>query len=166
MGLQEALNNGIRPGLSVDNDTAYSTDLFTEMRVAFHLQRWAAHVAASSGRPRPNLLAVRDLLEFATLRGAQNAGLQNKIGSLSIGKEADLVLIKSDDINTMPLTNAIGTVVSHAHAGNVHAVFVAGNVRKWDGKIVGNDVRAFGERVRRSRDALYERRGMKLNIIE
>ena len=166
MGLQEALNNGIRPGLSVDNDTAYSTDLFTEMRVAFHLQRWAAHVAASSGRPRPNLLAVRDLLEFATLRGAQNAGLQNKIGSLSIGKEADLVLIKSDDINTMPLTNAIGTVVSHAHAGNVHAVFVAGNVRKWDGKIVGNDVRAFGERVRRSRDALYERRGMKLNIVE
>ena len=166
MGLQEALDNGIRPGLSVDNDTAYSTDLFTEMRVAFHLQRWAAHVAASSGRPRPALLTVRDLLEFATVRGAGNAGLQNRIGSLSIGKEADLVLIRSDDVNTMPLTNAIGTVVSHAHAGNVHAVFVAGQVRKWDAKIVGHDLRAFGDRVRRSRDALYERRGMSLNIIE
>ena len=53
MGLQGALNEGIRPGLSVDNDTAYSTDLFSEMQVAFHLQRWTAHMARAQNEPNP-----------------------------------------------------------------------------------------------------------------
>lgn len=98
MGLQEALNNGIRPGLSVDNETAYSTDLFTEMRVAFHLQRWTAHSARARREPNPPaLLTVRDMLEFATLRGAQNAALERKIGTLTPGKEADIVAIRADE---------------------------------------------------------------------
>jgi cytosine/adenosine deaminase-related metal-dependent hydrolase len=166
MGLQEALNNGIRPGLSVDNDTAFSTDLFTEMRVAFHLQRWSAHVARSQKDPNPPaLLSVRDLLEFATIRGAHNAGLAGKTGSLTPGKEADIVVIRADDINTMPLTNAAGTVVSHAHAGNVEAVFIAGNVRKWGGALVGHDLGSIRRRVRESRDYLFAQRGYKLDIL-
>jgi 5-methylthioadenosine/S-adenosylhomocysteine deaminase len=134
MGLQDALDHGVRPGLSVDNETAYSTDLFTEMRVAFHLQRWTIHSARSRQDPKlPALLTVRDMLEFATIRGAQNAALDRKIGTLTPGKEADIVAIRADDINTMPLTNAISSVVSHAHAGNVDTVLIAGEIRKWRG---------------------------------
>ena len=71
MGLQGALDGAIQPGLSVDNDTAYSTDLFTEMHVAFHLQRWTAHMARAQNEPNPPaLLSVRDMLEFATIRRA------------------------------------------------------------------------------------------------
>ena len=166
MGLQEALNHGIRPGLSVDNDTAYSTDLFTEMRVGFHLQRWSAHVARIQKEANPPaLLSVRDMLEFATIRGAHNAGLAAKIGSLTPGKEADIVVIRAEDINTMPLTNAVGTVVSHAHAGNVEAVFVAGNVRKWRGALIGHDMASVRQRIHQSRDDLFARRGIKLDIL-
>jgi 5-methylthioadenosine/S-adenosylhomocysteine deaminase len=166
MGLQNALDQGVRPGLSVDNDTAYSTDLFTEMRVAFHLQRWAVHGARSRQEPNsPALLTVRDLLELATIRGAQNAALQSKIGTLTPGKEADIVVIRADDINTMPLTNAVSTVVSHAHAGNVDMVFIAGEVRKWGGRLVGHDMARVRERVRQSRDDLFARRGVKLDIL-
>jgi cytosine/adenosine deaminase-related metal-dependent hydrolase len=166
MGLQDALNHGVRPGLSVDNDTAYSTDLFTEMRVAFHLQRWAVHGARSRQEPNPpTLLTVRDMLELATVRGAQNAALQGKIGTLAPGKEADIVIIRADDVNTMPLTNAVSTVVSHAHAGNVDMVFIAGEVRKWGGKLVGHDMARVRERVRQSRDDLFARRGVKLDIL-
>ena len=166
MGLQEALNHGIRPGLSVDNETAYSTDLFTEMRVAFHLQRWTAHGARARQEPNPPApLTVRDMLEFATLRGAQNAALERKIGTLTPGKEADIVAIRADDINTMPLTNAVSTVVSYAHAGNVDTVLIAGEIRKWRGRLVGHDLAKIRERVRQSRDDLFARRGQKLDVL-
>ncbi len=165
MGLQDALDHGLRPGLSVDNEASYSTDLFTEMRVAFHMQRWGAHVAAVRKEKAPVALKVRDLIEFATIRGAENAGLQKKIGSLTPGKEADIVLIRSDDINTMPLSNAVSTVVSFAHAGNVAAVFIAGDARKWSGKLVGRDVTKVRQMVQESRDRLFARRGMKIDVL-
>jgi cytosine/adenosine deaminase-related metal-dependent hydrolase len=166
MGLQDALDHGVRPGLSVDNETAYSTDLFTEMRVAFHLQRWAIHGARARQEPRvAELLGVRDLLEFATIRGARNAALDHKIGTLTPGKEADVVAIRADDINTMPLTNAIGSVVSHAHAGNVDTVLIAGEIRKWRRRLVGHDLANVRARVQESRDNLFERKGQKLEIL-
>jgi cytosine/adenosine deaminase-related metal-dependent hydrolase len=166
MGLQDALDHGVRPGLSVDNETAYSTDLFTEMRVAFHLQRWAIHGARARQEPRvADLLGVRDLLEFATIRGARNAALDRKIGTLTPGKEADIVAIRADDINTMPLTNAIGSVVSHAHSGNVDTVLIAGEIRKWRRRLVGHDLANVRARVQQSRDNLFERKGQKLEIL-
>jgi 5-methylthioadenosine/S-adenosylhomocysteine deaminase len=105
------------------------------------------------------------MLEFATVRGAQNAALAGKIGTLTPSEEADIVLIRATDINTMPLTNAVATVVSYAHAGNVDAVFIAGLARKWAGKLVDVDLLGFRERVRRSRDQLFARRGMKVDVL-
>jgi cytosine/adenosine deaminase-related metal-dependent hydrolase len=165
MGLQQALNYGIRPGLSVDNGTAYSIDLFGEMHAALVLQRWAAHGASKRGEAVPPRLTVRDMLEFATVRGAQNAALAHKIGTLTPGKEADIVLIRAGDINTLPLTNAVATVVSYAHAGNVDTVFIAGMPRKWAGKLVDVDLATVRERVQRSRDQLFARRGMKVEVV-
>jgi 5-methylthioadenosine/S-adenosylhomocysteine deaminase len=166
MGLQDALDHGVRPGLSVDNETAYSTDLFTEMRVAFNLQRWTIHSARSRQEPKlPALLTVRDMLEFATIRGAQNAALDRKIGTLTPGKEADVVAIRADDINMMPLTNAISSVVSYAHPGNVDTVLIAGEIRKWRGRLVGHDLANIRARVQQSRDDLFERKGQKLDIL-
>ncbi len=105
------------------------------------------------------------MLEFATLRGAQNAALERKIGTLTPGKEADIVAIRADDINTMPLTNAVSTVVSYAHAGNVDTVLIAGEIRKWRGQLVGHDLAKIRERVRQSRDDLFARRGQKLDVL-
>jgi hypothetical protein len=76
-----------------------------------------------------------------------------------------IVAIRADDINTMPLTNAVSTVVSHAHAGNIDAVFIAGEVRKWAGRLVGHDLAKVRERVRQSRDHLFAQRGYKLDIL-
>ena len=135
--------------------------------VAFHLQRWVAHGAAARKEQNvPVPLKVRDLLEFATVRGAENAALQKKIGTLTPGKEADIVIIRAEDINTMPLTNAVGTIVSYANAGNVDSVFIAGNVRKWCGKLVGQDLKKIREKVHQSRDYLFARLGYKLDILD
>jgi 5-methylthioadenosine/S-adenosylhomocysteine deaminase len=166
LGLQDALTNGMRPGLSIDNDSAYSTDMFAEMQVAFHLQRFLAHMAVVQGDSSPPVpLNVRDLLEFATVRGAENANLADKVGSLKPGKEADIVMIRAEDVNTMPLTNAVGTVVSYANASNVDSVFIAGNARKWRNVLVGHDIEKVRSLVHQSRDYLFAQSHVPLNVV-
>jgi 5-methylthioadenosine/S-adenosylhomocysteine deaminase len=166
LGLQDALTNGMRPGLSIDNESAYSTDMFAEMQVAFHLQRFLAHIAAAQGDANPPVpLNVRDMLEFATIRGAENANLRDKVGSLRPGKEADIVMIRAEDVNTMPLTNAVGTVVSYANASNVDSVFIAGNARKWRNALVGHDIESVRRMVHQSRDYLFAQSHVPLSVV-
>ncbi len=66
--------------------------------------------------------------------GAADVGLGDQIGSLTPGKQADIVAIRAEDINNLPLNNAIGTVVQGADTRNVDTVLVGGQVRKWRGR--------------------------------
>jgi len=164
--LQGALDHGMRPGLSVDNETSYSTDMFTEMRVAFFFQRGIRRNGIFRGLPNPPApIKVQDVLEFATVRGAANAGLLHKIGTLTPGKEADIVLIRAEDINTMRLGNAFDTVVQQAHAGNVDTVFIGGKIRKWRGKLVGVNLKKHRQLVFESRQYLFGQAGFNLDIL-
>ena len=164
--LQGALDHGMRPGLSVDNDTSYSTDMFTEMRVAFFFQRGVRRNGIFKGLPNPPApIRVQDILEFATVRGVENAGLLHKVGTLTPGKEADIVLIRAEDINTMPLGHAFDTVVQQAHAGNVDTVFIGGQVRKWRGKLVDVNLKKLRKLVYESRQYLFEQRGFTHDIF-
>ena len=166
MGLQDALDHGMRPGISIDNEASYGTDMFTEMRVAFHMQRWIAHVAKVRKDAKvPTPLTLRKMLEFATVNGAANSALESKIGSLTPGKEADIVVIRADTVNTLPLNNAVSTVVAYAHTGNVETVFIAGNTRKWGGRLVGHDIKKVRQMAQELRNQLFARRGMKLDIL-
>ena len=117
---QKALDHGMQPGLSVDNETSYGTDMFTEMRVAFNIQRAMATYRRVNGDANaPKLVNVRELLECATVNGAACAGLLPKCGTLTPGKEADIVMIRTDDINLYPSNNAIGTVVAAADSTEI-----------------------------------------------
>ena len=136
--LQHAWDHGIKPGFSVDNETSYSTDMFMEMRVALYMQRAVAQNRKFSGDQNPpKPLMVRDVLYCATTGGAHCAGLDDKIGSLAPGKEADLLMIRTDDINLYPSNNAIGTVVQAAERSNIDTVIIGGRVRKYRGRVVG-----------------------------
>ncbi|WP_402718279.1 amidohydrolase family protein [Janthinobacterium rivuli] len=134
---QAAYQHGIRPGLSVDNETSYSGDMFMEMRVAFYLQRVMGHHQGHRHAAAPTD-AFR-LLEAATIDGAAVAGLEQRIGSLTPGKQADLVLIRTGDLNLYPVNNAIGTVVHAAERSNIDTVIIGGRVRKRGGVVLGVD---------------------------
>src|SRR5580658_9567915 len=139
--LQHAWDHGIKPGLSVDNETSYSSDMFTEMRVAFYLQRAVAQNRKFMGdQNAPKPLMIRDVLYCATLGGARCAGLEDKIGSLAPGKEADILMIRTDDINLYPSNNAVGTVVQAAERSNVDTVIIGGRIRKQHGQVVDLDM--------------------------
>ena len=121
----------MRPGFSIDNEVSYGTDMFTEMRVAFNVQRAMATYRKVNGDAKaPALVSVRDVLECATAGGAACAGLLDKCGTLTPGKEADIVMIRTDDINLYPSNHAIGTVVSAADMRNIDTVIIGGRIRK------------------------------------
>jgi cytosine/adenosine deaminase-related metal-dependent hydrolase len=108
----------------------------------------------------PLPLTSRDVLEFATLQGAKACGLDHKTGSLTPGKEADIVLISTDSMNLIPMNNPVGAVVEFANVGNVDSVFIAGKARKRKGKLLDIDFSAFRKKVDAHRDALFARAGV------
>jgi cytosine/adenosine deaminase-related metal-dependent hydrolase len=164
--IQQALDFDVRPSLSVDVEIALSGDLFTQMRVLLSTQRMLAFNRRYHGDVQaPQPIGVRDALEFATVRGAEANGLLQKVGTLTPGKEADIVAIGAQDINTMPLNNAVGTVVSGADSRNVEMVFVAGEVKKWRGTLLGHDLRALRDMVRESRDYVVTASGYDLDVL-
>lgn len=153
---------GVRPSISIDVVTTVPDDMFSAMRALLSATRAVVNdKALREGRivdPLP--LMATDVLEFATLRGAIACGLGHKIGSLSPGKEADIVLVNTNSLNCLPMNNPTGVVVEAAHAGNVELVMVAGEVKKRDFKLVGFDVHAFRAKVDAARDALFARAGI------
>ena len=164
--LQHAWDHGIKPGFSVDNETSYSGDMFAEMRVALNLQRAFAQNRKFSGdQNAPKPLMIRDMLYCATMAGAHCAGLDDKIGSLTPGKEADLIMIRTNDINLYPSNNAIGTVVQAAERSNVDTVIIGGRVRKYRGKVIGLDLKRLKTVVEESRGHLFKAVGYQPDIF-
>src|SRR3984893_10610943 len=139
--IQDALDHGVRPSLSSDVDVTMAQDPFTIMRSTFTLQRLMVLQRTRNGDLRPPaLLTCREVLELATIEGARCALLDRKVGTLTAGKDADIVMLRADRVNVWPLNNAPGVVVNLMNPSNVENVFIAGKVKKWRGNLVGGDV--------------------------
>ncbi|WP_329258611.1 amidohydrolase family protein [Streptomyces sp. NBC_01478] len=147
-----ALAAGLRPTLSVDDVPSAGGDMFSTMRTAFAVQR-----GLDGG------LRSRDLLEFATLDAARSCGLDARTGSVTPGKDADLVLLRTDDLTVFPVTDPAGTIVSAGHPGLVDTVLVAGRVVKRDGALLGVDLPALRARLLASRDRIAAAAGIPLD---
>lgn len=113
---------GLRPTLSIDDCPSAGGDMFSTMRTAYAVQR-----GLDGG------LNSRELLEFAIVDGARACGLDARTGSITPGKDADIVLLRADDPTVFPVTDAAGTIVSAGHPGLVDTVLVAGGTGNWWG---------------------------------
>jgi cytosine/adenosine deaminase-related metal-dependent hydrolase len=156
--VDQALAHGIRPGLSIDVEVALASDMFTQMRTLLSVQRMRAVHAAYGTDAEPVRITTRDVLDFATLSGARTLGLEAVTGSLTPGKQADLIVVDAEDLNTMPLHDPVGTLVLGADRGNITSVWVAGRVLKWDRELVGVDVSALRDQVHASAASITARR--------
>jgi 5-methylthioadenosine/S-adenosylhomocysteine deaminase len=154
--VQKAIDTGIRPSLSVDVETSVPNDFFQQMRTVLSLQKnevWARRLAGDKNPPK--FLTAREVLEFATIEGARANGLDRKIGTLTPGKQADIVMLRTDRLNVMPMNNAVGAVVTSMGPHNVDTVLIAGKVMKRNGQLTGVDfgrIKRVGEE---ARDRLY-----------
>jgi cytosine/adenosine deaminase-related metal-dependent hydrolase len=164
--IQDALDHGLRPSLSSDHAATVGQDMFGMMRTAFNLQRLVVLQRRRNGEQfTPPLLTPRDVREFATLDGARCADLDGRIGSLTPGKQADIVLLRTDRINVWPLNNAPSAVVNIMNPGHVDAVLIGGKVKKWRGQLVGVDVARVLQLTAEARDAVLRRAGFQLDIV-
>ena len=153
------LARGIRPTLSVDVVSSVPGEMFTQMRTALVMERVLAFTDTPDLAFAPKL-THRDVLEFATIDGARACALDHKVGSITPGKEADIVLIRTNQVNVAPVIDPVATVVVSADTSNVDSVFVAGRAVKRNGELVGVDVnRALGL-VDESRDYLLGKAGV------
>ena len=108
--LQQALDLGLQPSLSTDVECTMTADMFTQMRSAITLQRMLANDKALRGEDYPKLLSALDVIRFATIEGARGLKLDHKTGSLTPGKDADLILLDATAINVAPLNNVPGAI--------------------------------------------------------
>jgi len=162
--LDRILRLGARPSLSVDVETNVPGDMFTQMKAAFQCQRALVNQRALYGGSfeGENLVTVQDVLEFATIEGARACALEHKTGSLTPGKEADVILLRADRLNVFPLNDPVGAVVVGADSGNVDTVFVAGRAMKRSGQLLNVDLERARKLAIASRDYVVAKAGFTL----
>ena len=157
---------GIEPSLSTDVECTMTADFFTQMRSVMTLQRALVNDAALSGqKDLPRLLASRDVIRFATVEGAKALRLDGKVGTLTPGKEADIILLDADAINVAPLNHVTGAVVTMMERSNVDTVMVAGKIRKWKGRILDADIAKLRSELESSRDYLFKAAGVERDLF-
>jgi cytosine/adenosine deaminase-related metal-dependent hydrolase/ribose/xylose/arabinose/galactoside ABC-type transport system permease subunit len=164
--IQKFLDRGLNPSLSVDVETNVPGDMFTQMRSVMSLQHAQSYERQLAGDTKaPDRITTRDVLAFATVEGARANGLAHKIGSLTPGKEADVIMLRTDKPNVFPVNDPIGAVVWSMDTSNVDSVFVAGKAMKRDGKLLHVDWTAVKKAVKESRDYVLKKSGFRLPQI-
>ena len=136
---------GVQVGLGADVPTSASTSMFDIMRVAFATTRAAEFAAGTT-----DLVTNRDVLRMATLAGARAIGLGDMVGSIEVGKRADIILVSTESLAQAPSVDSAASLVSTASRSDVDTVIVDGVVRKRGGQLVDVDVPALLARARAS----------------
>jgi len=157
--IQKFLDRGLKPSLSVDVETNVPGDMFNQMRNVLALQR-AQATALGKGQVSP-----REVLEYATIEGARANGLDDRVGTLTPGRQADIVLLRTDRLNVTPLNDPATAVVVGMDTGNVDTVIIAGRVMKRAGKLLHVDWPAVRRAALEARDHVIEKSGFKVPKI-
>ncbi len=157
--IQKFLDRGLAPSLSVDVETNVPSDMFNQMRSVLGLQH---SLASAQGK---TAATTRDVLRWATLEGAKANGLDHKVGTLTPGKQADIVMLRTDRLNVTPLNDPVTAVVAGMDTGNVDTVLIAGRVMKRGGKLTHVDWPAVMRQADEARDHVIEKSGFRVPKI-
>jgi cytosine/adenosine deaminase-related metal-dependent hydrolase len=154
--------HGIPVSLSMDTSVWWSGDLFSAMRTTLGADRSREHLEAHAKQETVSNCHLRaeDVVDWATRGGAKALGLDSAVGSLEVGKKADIVLIKNDASPVMfPLLNPYGHVAFQAQRGDVHTVVINGRVVKHNHRLTGVDLAKAREVVGQTVDYLQGQLG-------
>ena len=148
-----------RANLNIGTDvvTGVSTDMFTQMRFLIQTQRALMNETFHKRETMPDRLTttVRQALELGTIKSAECMGLDRFIGSLTPGKQADMILLRKTDINMRAAADPIAAIVLHAGVANVDTVIINGNIVKQDGKLTYRELPRRLAELERSSGRLY-----------
>jgi 5-methylthioadenosine/S-adenosylhomocysteine deaminase len=145
----ELLESGVKVSMSIDHTTTSNCDCFACMRMLYSLHQHRL------GDRIP--LTTRRLVELATIDGAHDLGLDRKVGSLAPGKRADLILVRTGDVNLAPAGDAYDALVALAEPGNVDTVLVDGRILRRHGRFTALDQVRVVDEAREAVDGLRMR---------
>ncbi len=143
---------GGRISLGSDIESSMTGDMFSVTRVALQAARHCDNLVSLAEKGTcPDSITVpsREALQWATINGARMLGMEHRIGSLTPGKKADIVLLDCGKLNMFPVVDPVPAILFHAGVINVDTVLIDGKIRKWDGQLVGAPTRT-------QRDALQQ----------
>lgn len=141
--MQQLIDRNIRPGLGVGEERLAPGDAFAQMRAAISVQHAVLFESKLAGKGGvPNLLNTRDVLRYATIEGADVAGLATVTGSLTPGKRADVLILRADSPNIAPINDPIGAVVWGMDTSNIDWVLVDGSPVVEHGELTADVARA------------------------
>lgn len=164
---QDWVDSGLKPAISNDDPATFAVNMFSEMQCLYAFQR----AKALSGRlgtdqGPPALATLREMLEAATIRGAENCGLAHRVGSLTPGKQADIIMIDTRNEHLSPVNNAFCSTVQGATPHDVKMVMIGGRLVKWDGQMIGVDVPKITKAASASQAYLFEAARWPLHLVD
>lgn len=150
--------------IGTDVEGAARADLFSCMRTTLQTQRNLDHIEAwkKTDAPLPEIsVRCRQALEWATINGAKMLGQEHRIGSLAPGKQADIVLLRADDITIFPVHDPVSSVVTQGGVSVVDTVLIGGRVMKRHGRLLAGDLAQKKTALRRSAERILADFGMR-----
>jgi cytosine/adenosine deaminase-related metal-dependent hydrolase len=153
--LLRMLDADVTVSLSIDATSIAPVNLFEAMNVAWNLGiPWEG--SDTGGLPA---VTFRRCLELATINGARALGLESVTGSLTPGKRADILLVRTTDLNIAPVVDVESSVVRSATPANVDTVLVDGRILKRGGRLVAHDVEQIVRDATAASDRVRDRAG-------
>ncbi|KAI1012070.1 hypothetical protein LB503_004626 [Fusarium chuoi] len=128
----QASDRGCRTCLGIDITSNQGKDFIAQMRLALQARRAQEN---EQGFPLSIKRKTADVLRMGTLGGAEVMRMEDLIGSITVGKKADLVLIRCDDLENIPVGDPIGSVVFHSSVKDIDTVIIDGKIKKQNGKL-------------------------------
>lgn len=126
-----------------DIESAYSPDMFAIARTTMQVERHfisREEQAKTGKRPHPIPITTSDAFQWATINGAKDFRLDNKTGTLEVGKKADITFLRNGDLNLKNSFNPLHSIICYGHPGNVDTVVIEGDVMKQNGKLNFTDL--------------------------
>ena len=156
MQTRKFIDKGINVSLGTDGAASNDTlDMLDTARAAVLLSKVSTRNAAS--------LVGKDGLLMATINGAKAMGLENEIGSIEVGKKADIILIDMHAPHLTPYTNPVSNLVYAAHGYDVDTVIVDGKIVVENKKVLTLDEEDILKRAKIQAEKVYERAGIKIS---
>jgi cytosine/adenosine deaminase-related metal-dependent hydrolase len=141
-----ARDHGCRVGLGIDVVCNQGNDFIQQGRLVLQAERMLNNEKGDI--PVEIKRKTEEVLRMMTLGGAEALGIDHLTGSLTPGKRADIVVIKCDELNTVPFSNPVGLIIMNSNPANISDVLVDGRFVKKDGKVVAISEKRTWEKLR------------------
>jgi cytosine/adenosine deaminase-related metal-dependent hydrolase len=160
LAINNVKNHGLRPTIGADCVSLNTGDLFTPTRQALAFTRWAEAEPLNRQGQDVQVLQTftKDALEWATINGADALGLAGTTGSLTPGKQADIIIVGGKDhLSGHPVPDPVAQLIFYTTPGVIDTVMVAGKIVKRDGKLTGADLPKLLSRLEESAREIRQR---------